>query len=156
MNMEETAHSHQPHRRSGERRQARLLSFFYGFYRAQRAGDRRNVRVAQPSYVDIHDAFTYALVLMIMLFCVADAYLTLLLIEHGARELNPILAWALEKDALLFYGTKYSLTTISVVLLIQHKHFMFFGIRAFNLLIGVLLAYAALITYQLSMLRHLI
>jgi len=156
MNMDNIAHSHQPHRRSGERRKARLQAFIYGFYRGQRAGDRRNVMVAQPSYVDIHDAFTFALVMMIMLFCVVDAYFTLILIEHGASELNPLLAWALEKDALLFYGTKYSLTAFSVVLLIQHKQFMFFGIRGFNVLVGVLLAYAALITYQLSMLRHLI
>lgn len=154
--MANVAHSIQHHRRAGERRQAHLLGFFYGFYKAQRAGDRRKIIAAQPSYVDIHDAFTYALVMVIMLFCVADAYFTLILIEHGARELNPILAWALDKDALLFYGTKYSLTAISVVLLIQHKHFMLFGIRGFNLLVGVLLAYAVLITYQLSLLRHLI
>ena len=153
--MANVAHSNQQHRRVGERRQASLSGLFYGLYKAQRAGDRRNGTAAQPFYVDIHDAFTSALVLTIMLFCIADAYFTLMLIEHGARELNPLLAWVLEKDALLFYGAKYSLTAISVVLLMQLKHFKFFGIRGLNVLIGVLVAYAFLITYQLNMLRYL-
>lgn len=144
------------YQRAGERRQARLYSLLYGLYKPRRAGDRRETLVAKPPYLDVHGPYLYTLVLSIMLFCVADAYFTLILIEHGSKELNPFLAWALEKDAMLFYSIKYSLTAICVYLLMLHKQFLVFGLRGYHFLIAVLLCYATLITYQISMLVKLL
>jgi hypothetical protein len=94
--------------------------------------------------------------LTIMALCIADVYFTLLLIEHGSRELNPLLAWALEKDAMLFYVLKYSITALSVFLIVQHRHFVVYGIKGYNFLFIVLAGYVMLISYQLSMLVHIV
>ena len=143
-------------RRAGDRRQARLLSLVYGLYRSRRSGDRRAQVGDAPSYVDIHGPGAYALALGVMAFCIADVYFTLLLIDHGSRELNPILAWALDKDAMLFYSMKYITTALCVFLILQHWHFRVFGIQGRQFLVVVLAIYASLITYQLSMLVRIV
>ncbi len=153
--MNEVALNNRYCRRAEDRRKSRLLSLVYGLYRSRRAGDRRT-QVATPSYIDIHSHCAWALALSIMALCIADVYFTLLLIEHGSRELNPLLAWALEKDAMLFYTLKYTITALSVFLIVQHRHFIVFGIKGYNFLFIVLAGYVMLITYQLSMLVHIV
>jgi len=136
----------------GERRTVRLKGLFYGLFRPRRVGERRQFYQSAPSYVDQHSPFALVIVLSILLLCIGDAYFTLVLIEHGSRELNPIMAWALEKDVMFFYATKYTVTAICVYVLMMHREFLIFGIRGSKFLIAVILFYGGLITYQLSML----
>lgn len=142
-------------RRTLERRQARMYSLFYGLIRSRRIEIRRQSLVAQPEYRDRHGPFMLALVLAIMLLCVLDSYFTLILISHGSEELNPFLAWALEKDVMLFYSIKYAMTAFFVYILMMHKDFVVFGMKGNKLLLFVLFCYITLISYQLSMLVNL-
>jgi len=139
-------------RRDADRRQIRLRSLFYGVIKPRRQEERRDSFVTRPQYADVHGAITLLVVLCIMLMCIADSYFTLMLISHGSRELNPFLAWALEKDVMLFYGVKYAMTAFCVYVVMMHKYFLVFGVRGFKVLFGVLFVYAILISYQLSML----
>ncbi len=139
-------------RRNSNRRTARFLSLFYGILKPRRRVDRRNSLALEPQYADIHGSGTLVVVLGIMLLCIADSYFTILLISHGSRELNPLLAWALEKDVMLFYSLKYVMTALCVYVVMMHKYFFIFGMRGYKILVGVLLIYSLLITYQLSML----
>lgn len=54
-------------------------------------------------------------VLATLLLSVTDAVLTLYLIENGAVELNPVMAFYLKKGPNVFMGVKYFLTATVIV-----------------------------------------
>lgn len=138
-------------RQGADRRQANLRSLIYALFMGRRHGQRRtNEDVI--SYIDYYGHFTFAVALTLMLFCIADAYFTLQLLRYGSTELNPILAWALQKHALYFFLLKYTVTAFSVVVAVMHQNFRLFGLKGLHFLLGGLVGYACLIAYQLSML----
>lgn len=134
-----------------ERRQPNLRSMVYALFMTRRKEQRR---ADQPSiyYIDSYSPYLLSGALLLMLLCILDTYFTLLLIQHGSRELNPLLAWALSKHVMVFFGLKYSLTAICVVLTVMHKHFRVFGLKGYQVLIFGIVVYGILIQYQLSML----
>lgn len=135
-----------------DRRQATLKSFVYAFFRRRRRSLRRDVDEHLPVYLDVHGPYVITAVIAIMLLCLADAFFTLELLKHGSEELNPLLAWALQKDVMWFYIIKYAITAICVMFLMMHKRFRFFGIKGTHLILGVIGSYTVLINYQLYML----
>lgn len=134
-----------------DRRQANLRSLVYALFMSRRRTRRRQLE-AGAGYFDQYDTVTFVLALVLMLLSIADAYLTLLLIQHGSAELNPLLAWALKRHVMLFFLAKYLLTGVSVVVTVMHRHFRFFGLRGIHILLAGVVAYTVLIEYQLSML----
>ena len=59
-------------------------------------------------YVDRYEPKYLVLVISILLLCLMDALLTLVLLNHGGVELNPVMAVLIEKDATLFLTVKLS------------------------------------------------
>jgi len=138
-------------RRHGERRQINLRSMFYALFMSRRVGTRRRDE-SHGYYSDYYNSFVFTAAIILMLLCILDAYFTLLLIQYGSTELNPVLAWALNKHVLFFFILKYILTAIFVVLTVVHKHFRVFGLRGYQVLILCILSYGILVQYQLRML----
>lgn len=139
-------------RRQGcDRRQVNWRSLAYALLMSRRR-DRRRQGESQASYVDYYSPVLLTGVLLLLLLCVLDSYFTLLLIEHGSRELNPFLDWLLAIDVGLFYAVKYCITACSVILIVVHERFSVFGIKGYHVLVAALLGYFVLINYQLSML----
>jgi hypothetical protein len=134
-----------------ERRQPNLRSLFYALFMSRRQGQRREGEEV-ASYIDHYGLYTFGAALTLMLLCITDAYLTLLLMQYGSVELNPILAWAMHKHVLFFFLLKYMVTGLCVVVAVMHKHFRVFGMKGSNFLLLCLVGYACLIQYQLSML----
>jgi hypothetical protein len=92
--------------------------------------------------------------LITLLSCV-DAALTLTLIQHGAYEVNPIMAPIVGGSALVFTLVKVVLTAGGVVLLTLAARVRAFGkIPVSFLLYAVLLAYGALVIYELRLLEE--
>ena len=58
---------------------------------------------------------------------VVDAYFTLDLVGRGAEELNPIMAYYLEKSPLIFFSVKYLLTCATIILILSVKEICIFG-----------------------------
>lgn len=135
-----------------ERRQANFRSCLYALFMNRRKGDRRSDHDDENTYIDVYGPKIMAGAIIVMVFCVLDAFFTLLLLERGAEELNPFLAWMLEIDVMWFYVSKYLITAICVFWLVIHKHFDFFGIKGRHVMVGAILSYMLLITYQISML----
>jgi hypothetical protein len=75
---------------------------------------------------EIHSPKTLALILLILLLSITDAYLTLDLINQGAVELNPIMAYYLNHGALTFFGMKYLLTCASIIVILIIKDLYIF------------------------------
>lgn len=138
-------------RQQVERRQANLRSMIYALFMTRRKAQRRAEQTIDY-YTDRYSPSLLSAALLLLLMCILDSYFTLLLIQHGSRELNPILAWALNKHVMLFFTLKYTMTALCVVLAVMHENFKVFGLRGYQVLIFGILVYGILIQYQLSML----
>jgi len=73
-------------------------------------------------YVDRYGAKLFALLLFIMILCVADAYLTIINLNLGAEEMNPFMDLLIQSSTRQFFWVKYILTAVSLVLLCIYKN----------------------------------
>jgi hypothetical protein len=125
-------------------------------YRNRRAYDRRLDLRWHGHYVDSHGLWLLVMALAVMLLSIADAYLTLLLVQFGAEEVNPFLNWLLSIDHQLFFAVKVTITGFCIVWLVMHQRFRVFGVlRVYHMLAASLLVYFGLICHQLDLLQAL-
>ena len=138
-------------RRNNYRRAA-----LHSIYKKRRSSHRRATDRRDSIYVDKHDPYVVVLALSIMLLCIFDAFFTLRLLSHGSEELNPVLAVLIEIDISLFLLIKFFVTGAAVSFLVMHKYYRIMKvISGYHLLIFCTIVYLALVTYELSMLRHI-
>lgn len=140
-------------RRRGDRRQQGLRALLHGSLHPRRHGPRR-ASDRTVSAVDWHHAQWLAIALLIVLCSCGDAFLTLLLMERGAREVNPAMAPLVAESAAAFAGVKIALTGVGVVLLTQLAHLRAFGRIPVGVVLYLVLAlYSALIFYEFQLLE---
>jgi hypothetical protein len=139
-----------------ERRSQTLRSLASGSFKRRRHGPRR-VEDASISVTDWYAPQLLAAALLILILCVTDALITLTLLGHGAYEANPLMDTIVHGDGRSFVAFKFGLTAAGVVLLILLARVRAFGRLPVSLLLyGVLVAYLCLVSYEVSLLRHLI
>jgi hypothetical protein len=114
--MKDTFHSD---RRSGKDRRNRDVPeikslFIYG----RRKIIRRKDDKYKIFYFDQYSSGIFAAIVLILFLSIIDALLTLFLIDCGASEINPIMAYFLNFGPFTFMGVKYFLTCYSVVVLL--------------------------------------
>lgn len=78
------------------------------------------------SICETHSPKTFAVIILIIILSITDAYLTLDLISRGAVELNPIMAYYLDHSDLTFFGMKYLLTCASIIVILIIKDLYLF------------------------------
>lgn len=141
-----------------ERRQANWRSFFHAMYRTRRRENRRTASTALTSdyYMDWYEPRYWSVVIVIMLLCIADAFFTVILINNGANELNPIVSRLLDGGVLWFFSLKYLLTAACAMIIMMHKRFQIFGLRGSHVLLVCAVGYIFLFHYQLMLLSHII
>ncbi len=84
-----------------------------------------------------------------VLGCV-DGWTTLYLLQHGAREANPLMETLLNRNVGLFLSVKSAVTGAAALIMITHHRFdILRGLRAGRLLLIGLVLYAVLVAYQL-------
>jgi hypothetical protein len=143
-------------RRAGaDRRRYVLRALLQGSFTPRRRGPRR-AHEHTVSGVDWHHPQWLAIAMVIVLCCCADAFLTLLLVEHGAHEANPFMAPLVGGPTLRFATVKIGTTASGVLLLTQLARLRAFGrIPVGAFLYTVLVLYLALIGYELRLLNLL-
>lgn len=143
-----------PERRDGaDRRHLSLRTFVRGGLTPRRRCARRGGETA--ALVDWHEPHLLVLSLAILLLSVADAFLTLALLTHGATEVNPLLAVVLTSYPKAFASIKMGLTGAGVVVLVAMARAKVFRvIRVSTVIHWCLLAYVALIGYEWWLLHH--
>ena len=102
---------------------------------------------------------TLAAVLLIVILTIVDTYLTLDLVSRGAEELNPIMAYYLNRSPHLFFAVKYSLTCMSIAMILSINDSFSLGtrkIRSESLLVPFIIVLAAVVQWQLYLLHHTI
>jgi hypothetical protein len=141
-------------RRSGsERRNVTFAAYWHGARNPRR---RRGRRASDHHYavIDWHSPRLLIPVLAILGLCILDGMLTVMLMNHGAAELNPVMALFLPHDLLSFALVKLALTGAGLCILVACSR-----MRLFRKIPGELLVYAVLgvyvwlIAYELRLLE---
>jgi hypothetical protein len=110
-------------KRSGkDRRTHQFPKLRYLFFAGKRSHVRRQEDWHRAFYFDRYSSNIFAAIVAILLLSVLDALLTLYLIEHGSTELNPVMAYFLEKGPFIFMGAKYFLTCMGVIILLLFRN----------------------------------
>jgi len=123
-----------------------------GGFTPRRRGARRDGEHEAP--VDWHEPHLLFLSITILLLSVTDALFTLTLLTLGATEANPFLAFVLEQHPKLFALVKMGFTGGGVLVLVAVARTRVFSlIRVSTIMHWLLLAYAALIFYEWSLLH---
>ena len=107
--------------------------------------------------MDWHEPFVFAIVFGVLLFCVADVFFTLNILERGGKEINPLMRLLLETDISLFFYVKFIMTACCIALILVHKRFRLFGcLSGYHILFGVFSGYLALVYYEMVILFRVV
>ena len=156
MNRANLAASPSTYERRGapDRRRRVWWSVCYGSFNPRRRTPPRRLEESRFHSLDWHSAHLLAVAIGILLLCVADAFLTLVLLQGGAAEVNPIMALLLGRSVAAFAVLKLAMTgagTVSMVILARYRFMRL--LRVEWVLYGVLIGYATLIGYEIWMLK---
>jgi hypothetical protein len=109
----------------------------------------RRFEEAENYYVDRYELRYLLLIISILILCFLDAFLTVILLQLGAKELNPFMLIFIEKDVVLSMVVKYVITAISLIFILVHKNFRIFrNLQVRSLIYFVLTLYIALVIFE--------
>lgn len=117
------------------------------FSRYSISGRRREFRregESSNTYVDRYSPRLMAVLTLIAGLCLMDALFTLLYIQRGGGELNPIMDAAIRLGVVPFVAIKCGLTFAGLLFLCLHKNFRFVKV----IIASVLILYTALLCYH--------
>ncbi len=131
-------------RRAGaDRRQGPTAPFSKYVFKGRRQGARRGGEGVN-TYVDRYSGRIMAILVLIAGLCVLDALFTLLYLQRGGSELNPLMDAAIRAGVIPFILIKCGLTFVGITFLCLHKNFRFVRL----IILGVLLLYVVLMGYH--------
>ena len=142
-------------RRCGkDRRQNMTDNFRYFLMNGRRETARREEDKARVFFFDRYNQKIFAAITAILMLSIFDALLTLVLIERGSTELNPVMAYFLEYGPLPFIISKYLLTSFGVVVLLIFKNVFINKINMYthSLFSSVIFAFSTVIIWELFLL----
>ena len=109
-------------RQIDRRRQATPRLSRYSFVGGRRRGARRAGEDVH-AFVDQYGQRMWALLAWVALMNACDSFFTLLHLQDGAIELNPVAGWMLSTGRVGFVLLKSILITLPLVVLCLHKNF---------------------------------
>jgi hypothetical protein len=138
-----------------DRRRRTFRALFHGSLNPRRHGSRRDGEHGLAG-VDWHHPQWLAVAMLTLIMCVADALLTLMLIQRGAYEANPLMRPLVHGSSLVFTLVKFGVTAggITVLILLARAR-VFRNVPVALILYGVLLVYAVLIGYEIWLFQAL-
>lgn len=143
-------------RRGADRRTHTLRALLRGSLHPRRRAPRRASDFSLAA-VDWHEAQWLAVALLIVVLSSVDGLLTLMLVNRGAYEANPVMAPFVSGSGLSFALAKFAMTAGGVVVLTLLVRLRAFGrLPVSALLYGILAGYGVLIFYELWLLERLI
>jgi Domain of unknown function (DUF5658) len=143
-------------RNQSDRRSRTLYALFAGGWQARRRNPRRSEPV-RPGSIDWHAPHWFAAALLVLLLSMADTFLTLVLVHHGAIEVNPVMAPLVIGGGHGFAFIKLALTATAVSVLVSLTRVPTFGrLLAGPILVGTALLYVVLISYELWLVERFV
>ena len=136
-----------------DRRRKKWWSVVYGNFNPRRRRPARRLDDSRFHPVDWYSAHLLAVSLGILLLSAADAFLTGILLVHGADEINPVMAALLYRSVATFAAFKMAMTGAGIMVMVFLARYQFMRvIRVQLVLYAVLTVYAWLIGYEVWML----
>ena len=107
--------------------------------------------------VDHYSPMLFLTIVGILFLCVIDALLTLFLLDHGASEANPLMAYLLNIGPYAFFVPKYAMTIFAIFGLFMFRAVL---VQRYNISTHVLLyllawVYLAVVSWELYLLYYL-
>src|ERR1700688_3911744 len=141
-------------RDAGDRRHRVWWSVWYGSFNPRRRTPPRRLDDSRFHSLDWHSSHLLAVAISILLLSVADAFMTLLLLQVGAAEVNPIMAALIYRSVATFTAMKMGMTGVGVLLMVSLARYRFMRLlRVEWALYGVLFAYVSLVCYEFWMIK---
>lgn len=135
-------------RAHADRRSLSWRTVFFGYMRSRRLDSRRDDD-GDVVFIDWHHPWLFFLSVGIMLLSCADAFLTLLLIDRGMIEANPVMAAVLGQGAATFAVSKVLMTGTSILILVFLAKFSFMNRVRTGLFLTLFFSlYCCLICYE--------
>ncbi len=142
---------HTDRRELSNRRKSPTKPFSKYIFKGERKKNRR-LNEDQNYYVDRYEARYLAVVLLILVLCVFDAYFTLKIIHFGGKELNPLMINFIDKNPEWCLAIKYFVTVVSLIILLVHKNFIVFGkVKARYIIYLIFSLYFILVLYEAAL-----
>jgi hypothetical protein len=131
-----------------------LHALLAGHWMRRRRSGRR-IDDSHAAGLDWHDAHWLGAALLVLLLSIADAFMTITLMRHGAEEANPLMAPLLSADSPAFAYWKVGLTAFGVLVLTAFARFRLFRVIPVGLVLYLVGAgYIVLIAYEFKMLQR--
>ena len=123
----------------------------YLLFNGRRVRSRRDEDSGKAIIFDRYNQKLFLAITTILILSILDAVLTLVVIQQGATELNPVMAYFLELGTPTFIVAKYLLTSIGVFILLIFKNAFLTKIKiyAHSLFPCVILVFIAVIAWEL-------
>ncbi|UCD81838.1 MAG: hypothetical protein JSW26_10555 [Desulfobacterales bacterium] len=123
----------------------------YLLFNGRRERIRRAEDVDKVFFFDRYNPKLFAAITAILMLSILDALLTLILIDNGSSELNPVMAYFLEHGLLPFIVAKYFLTSMGVVILLIFKNIFLNRAKIYtrSLFSAVIIAFSAVIVWEI-------
>jgi len=139
-------------RRGDERRSRPWYALVAGAWRARRRNLRRGER-GSLGYVDWHAPQWFAAAVLVLILSLVDTFLTLVLLDHGAIEINPLMRVFVSGDGREFAFVKLALTAWGVAALVVLARVPVFSrYIAGPVLVAAAVLYLSLVGYELWLL----
>jgi hypothetical protein len=137
-----------------DRRNRIWWSIWYGSFNPRRRSPARRLDDSRFHSLDWYSAHLLAAAVGILLLSVMDAFMTLVLLDGGADEVNPVMGVLVYRNVALFAALKMGMTGVGIILMVILARCRFLRVlRVAWVLYGILIAYACLIGYELLMLK---
>ncbi len=109
-------------------------------------------------YVDRYRQSLFGVIVLILFLSVIDAILTLFLINHGAIEINPIMAFYLEVGPYTFLFVKYALTSVGLFVLVIFRNVFLKPIKIHvgSFIYFILLAFLGVVSWQIFLIHRVV
>jgi len=140
---------------SVDRRDFSWRTVTYGFTLSRRHAHRRSAD-DEVIFLDWHHPGLFFLAVGTMLLSCADAFLTLLLIDRGMIEANPVMNAVMMQGAMAFTSTKLAMTAFGIFVLVFLAKARFLNRMRTGLFLTIFFTfYACLVCYELVNLLRL-
>jgi len=123
----------------------------YLLFNGRRVSSRREDDGGRAIIFDRYHQNLFLAITTILILSILDAVLTLVVIQRGATELNPVMAYFLEHGTPTFIVAKYVLTSIGVLILLIFKNVFLTKIKIYthSLFPCIILVFMAVIAWEL-------
>jgi hypothetical protein len=141
--------------RADDRRVPSLKTVHGALFKSRRRDSRRDGDHLD-SYTDWYGHLPLIATVTVILLCFADAFLTTVLINKGAIELNILMDWLIQRDIHTFAVVKMAVTGTALIVLVMHFNFRIYKYIAVRYVLYTLVPiYSLLIYHELVMIANI-